>query len=184
MPKCAGIFLDRDGLINIPPSPEDRYILDPDHFRLMPGIAEAIRMFNTRGIPVAVVTNQKGVALGKLTEGTLHEIHHHMQALLAAEEAFVQNIQYCPHQESDHCACRKPLPGMLHTAATALNIDPADCWMIGDQPRDLQAGRAAGCHTLLVNPEIALPDLADNQLRHSHDLPAWINQNFSFQTER
>lgn len=179
-----GVFMDRDGLINVPPPPEDRYILHPDAFQLMPGIAEAIRCLNERKVPVAVVTNQKGVAIGKVDETTLQKIHQRMQELLARENATVQNIQYCPHSEEDHCTCRKPLPGMLHAAASALNLQTKNCWMIGDQPRDLEAGRAAGCHTLLVGSASVPDSLADAHLHHTSNLPEWIKQNFPFQAER
>ncbi len=179
-----GVFMDRDGLINVPPPPKDRYILHPDSFELMPGIAEAIRLLNERNIPVAVVTNQKGVAIGKVAESTLHQIHDRMVELLAGENATVQNIQYCPHSEADQCNCRKPLPGMLISAASALNLQTETCWMIGDQPRDLEAGRAVGCHTLLVGSASAPEGLADLHLNRTNQLPEWIKQNFPFQTER
>ncbi|WFB36546.1 HAD family hydrolase [Kiritimatiellota bacterium B12222] len=181
MTQISGIFMDRDGLINVPPPPEDRYVLHPDTFTLMPGIAASIRLLNQRHIPVAVVTNQKGVAIGRMTESTLIEIHERMRALLAAEGAEIQNIQYCPHQESDKCTCRKPLAGMLLKASTALNIDPQNAWMIGDQPRDLQAGRTAGCKTLLVGSASAPPGLADASLPSTELLPPWILENFPFQ---
>lgn len=184
MKKPAGIFLDRDGLINIPPPIEQRYICHPSEFHLMPGIAESIRQFNLQHIPVAVVTNQKGVAIGSVSESTLADIHKHMLFLLEKEHASIQHIQYCPHQESDRCSCRKPLPGMIFSAAHALKIDPSACWMIGDQFRDLEAGRAAGCSTLLVGPESPPAGLADHHIQKTEDLPAWIQENFSFQTER
>lgn len=176
----TGIFLDRDGLINVPPPPEDRYVLSPRGFRLMPGIAEAIRLWNERGLPVAVVTNQKGVAIGKVSEETLEAIHIRMRELLAAEGAEVQHVVVCPHQESDGCSCRKPLPGMIFQAAAALNVDPASSWMFGDQPRDLQAGRAAGCRTVLVGSENAPAGLADAEVPRTGDLPEWIQKNFPF----
>lgn len=184
MTPGTGIFMDRDGLINVPPPPEDRYVLDPDGFLLMPGVSAAIRMLNARKIPVGVVTNQKGVAIGKVPLETLKQIHQRMHELLAAEKAEVQDVQFCPHQESDACSCRKPLPGMIFQAARALNIDPAGSWMMGDQPRDLEAGRAAGCRTLIVGREPTRPGLADVRLTHTGLLPDWIAENFPFQMER
>lgn len=177
-----GIFMDRDGLINVPPPPADRYLLRPEDFRLMPGIAKAIALLNQRRIPVAVVTNQKGVATGRLSTETLEAIHLRMKALLAEAGATVQTVVFCPHAENDACTCRKPLPGMIFEAAQALNIDPTRSWMIGDQARDLLAGRAAGCRTLLVGDALVTPDLADAQLPDSRYLPNWIEENFPFQT--
>ena len=180
----VGIFMDRDGLINVPPPPEERYVLHPDGFKLMPGIARAIALLNARQLPVAVVTNQKGVAIGRVTEVTLALIHARMRELLAAEGAAVQHVVVCPHQESDNCDCRKPLPGMILQAAKTLKVYPARSWMIGDQPRDLLAGRAAGCRTLLVGDAEVPAGLADETLSHSAELAGWIEENFPFLTER
>jgi len=172
--KVSAVFLDRDGLINVPPPPEQRYLLHPGEFRLMPGIAEAIRLLNEAGIPVFVVTNQKGVATGRLSGDTLEAIHARMRELLAGRGAAVQAVYACPHRESDACDCRKPAPGMLFQAARDHGIDLASAWMIGDQPRDVRAGRAAGCRTLLVGPEKA-PE-ADFQLENTLELPLWIEK--------
>ncbi|MGA0333627.1 MAG: D-glycero-alpha-D-manno-heptose-1,7-bisphosphate 7-phosphatase [Kiritimatiellia bacterium] len=180
----SGFFLDRDGLINVPPPNEQRYILHPDEFELLPGIAEAVRLLNLRSIPVAVVTNQKGIALGRLSLSALERIHERMQELLAAEGAFLQNIQFCPHREEDQCACRKPLPGLIFQAANALRIDPEKAWMVGDQFRDLEAGRSAGCSTLLVGPHQPPPGLADDHLPNTEALPRWLEENFPFHPER
>lgn len=176
----AGVFLDRDGVVNVPPPPEQRYIVRPEDFRLMPGIAEAIRLFNRLERPVVVVTNQKCVALGRITETELSAIHARMRDLLAAEGAVLADIRHCPHREEDRCPCRKPLPGMILGAAADLDLDPARGWLIGDQPRDIQAGRAAGCRTLVVGPEADRAPEADVRLPHTADLPRWIRKTFSF----
>lgn len=178
MPDRAGIFMDRDGVINRPPPPEERYITRPRDFQLQPGIAAAIRLFNERDLPVAVVTNQKAVAIGRLTLPTLQEIHERMRELLAAEGAPLQAIHYCPHRESDQCECRKPRPGMIIAAAAELNIDPRLSWMIGDQARDLEAGRAAGCKTLLIGSASVPTSLVDVYLRKTTDLAVWTQENF------
>jgi len=175
-----GVLFDRDGVINVPPPPEKRYVTSPDDFHLMPGIAETIALLNQWEVPVGVVTNQKCVAIGRLTEPELNRIHAHMRDLLAKAGARVNDIQYCPHAEEDHCGCRKPLPGMLLQAADALNLDLATSWLIGDQARDIEAGRAAGCHTLRVGPEadgsageeVFLPDI--------RDLADWMRENCGF----
>lgn len=173
MPVSA-VFLDRDGLINVPPPPEDRYVLHPDGFHLMPGIAEAIALLNRARIPVAVVTNQKGVATGRLSLDTLQRIHARMDDLLAVAGARLDAVAYCPHQESDHCACRKPLPGMILQLADTLRLHLPDAWMIGDQPRDIHAGKAAGCHTLLVG-HACCPE-AEATLPDTSFLPQWVQK--------
>ncbi|MDA3874858.1 MAG: HAD family hydrolase [Kiritimatiellae bacterium] len=184
MSDRPGIFMDRDGVINRPPPPEERYITCPDDFQLQPGIAAAIRLFNERNLPVAVVTNQKSVAIGRVTLRELQRIHVRMRDLLAAEGATLQNIQFCPHQESDQCECRKPQPGMIRAAAEELNIDPRHSWMIGDQARDLEAGRAIGCKTLLIGSAAVPASLVDIHLHETSDLAKWIQENIPFQAER
>jgi D-glycero-D-manno-heptose 1,7-bisphosphate phosphatase len=181
MNRAAAVFLDRDGLINQPPPPERRYVTRPEEFHLMPGIAGAIRLLNEHQIPVGVVTNQKGIALGRYTKEDLEAIHQRMHTLLALEGAHVDDIQVCPHQEADNCTCRKPLPGLILQGADMLGVDPSDCWMIGDQPRDLEAGRAAGCVTLGVGSAAFPPDITDHQLTSTVELPVWFSEHFPFQ---
>lgn len=182
MKKPAAVFFDRDGLINQPPPPERRYVTRPEEFHLMPGTARAIRQLNRYRIPVGVVTNQKGIALGLYTTEDLARIHDRMRELLAAEGAQVDDIQFCPHQESDACSCRKPLPGLLHQGARALGVTPSDCWMIGDQPRDLEAGRAAGCFTVGVGNAAFPREVTDAVIPSTGEIPAWFSKHFPFQS--
>lgn len=170
------LFLDRDGVVNQPPPSEVRYITSPEAFHLMPGIAESIRLCNQNDIPVVVVTNQKCIAIGRLSESTLAGIHEHMECLLKKQQAHLDGIYYCPHSEEDHCHCRKPLPGMLLNAATDLDLDLSSSWMVGDQPRDIQAGHAAGCRTLHISPVPCT--LADAHLTQTKNLPHWIKTHF------
>lgn len=175
------VFFDRDGIINVPPPPEERYITRPEDFFLMPGIAEAIRCLNERNIPVAVVTNQKCVAIGRLREEMLWKIHDRMEELLEAEGAHVDNIQYCPHRDEDNCTCRKPKPGMIFQAAGQLNVNPAAGWLIGDQPRDIVAGKAAGCKTIWIHSEEDATVQPDVKMHSVAELPAWLAENMPFQ---
>lgn len=170
------LFLDRDGVINQPPPPEQRYILSPDAFHLMPGIADAIRLCNEHHIPVVAVTNQKCVATGLLTEPALLAIHQRMHTLLAAQNARIDAVYYCPHDESAACPCRKPLPGMILRAAADLNLHLPASWLAGDQPRDILAGRAAGCRTLHLSTH-PCPE-ADTALPDTTRLPHWLQTHF------
>ena len=181
MPERTGVFFDRDGIINRSPPADLRYVTRPDEFHLLPGTPRAIRQLNQAGIPVGVVTNQKGISLGRYSLRDLDEIHVHMRALLAEQGAVVDHIEFCPHQESDHCSCRKPLPGMILSAARILDVDPASSWMVGDQLRDLVAGKAAGCRTLGVGLEGIPSETADALVGHTGELPAWFAQHFPFQ---
>lgn len=141
------LFLDRDGVLNR----EVGYISRPEQLILMPGVAAALRSARTAGFKIVVVTNQSAVARGLVSEDGLEEIHRHLRALLAAEDASIDALFYCPHHPdaSDaryrlDCPCRKPRPGLFHAAAAKTGIDLGSSVMVGDTLRDTEAARAAG----------------------------------------
>jgi D-glycero-D-manno-heptose 1,7-bisphosphate phosphatase len=148
------IFLDRDDTLIEDPG----YINSPDQVRLLDGVAEALTALKTLGYKLVVVTNQSAVARGIVTEKVLGEIHDRLKQLLAEKNAVLDGIYYCPfhpegvvpkyRKESD---CRKPNPGMLLKAATELDIDLHQSWCIGNSGRDVEAGRRAGCRTILID---------------------------------
>ena len=147
------VFLDRDGTLNR----EVNYLADPSQLELLPGVAEGLaRLAGDRWL-LCVVTNQSGVARGILSEDTLAEIHSRLRELLANEGVSLDWIGHCPHHPEHGtpdlrrvCNCRKPAPGLLLRAAADLDIDLTRSWMVGDSLRDLEAGRSAGCHSILV----------------------------------
>lgn len=148
-------FLDRDGTII-----EDRgYLGDPAGVTLLPGAVDALRALRDAGYLLIVITNQSGIARGIFSAGDLARVNARMRELLAAEGVTLDGLYFCPHGPDDACACRKPLPGMLHAAAEEHGIDLAASVSIGDQPRDAQAGAAAGCrcNVLLGAPVPAWP---------------------------
>jgi histidinol-phosphate phosphatase family protein len=140
------VFLDRDGTIN----EEVNYLSDPEDLRLIPGAAEAIRLLNDAGVPAIVVTNQAGVGRGYFSEARVKAIHEQLARQLARYGASLDAIYYCPHHPDEGCACRKPKPGMLKRAAEEHGIDLGRSFAIGDKVSDLEAGRRAGCRTVLV----------------------------------
>lgn len=147
------VFLDRDGTV----VEEVDYLARPEQLRLIPGAASAIRALNEQGLAVVVVTNQSAIARGMLTEDGLDAIHQRLTDMLAAEGAHLDAIYYCPHLTEGGlapydrpCDCRKPAPGMLLQAAKEHCIDLTVSAMIGDSLRDLDAGAAAGCKTLIL----------------------------------
>jgi D-glycero-D-manno-heptose 1,7-bisphosphate phosphatase len=160
LPQRA-IFLDRDGTVNR----HVGFLRHPDQLELLPGVAEAIRLINERGILAVLVTNQPVIARGEISETELRVIHDRLETLLGLKGAYLNGIYYCPHHpdrgfpgEVTHlkidCDCRKPKPGLLLRAAERLHIDLGASWMIGDSERDMAAGRAAGCHTAAIGPEL------------------------------
>ena len=154
------VFLDRDRTIIEDPG----YISDPAGVKLLPGADVAIKGLRQAGYLAIVVTNQSAVARGLVTEEMLEKIHGEMRRQLAAGGAHLEAVYYCPFhpegtiervaRESD---LRKPSPGMLLKAAKDLDIDLAASWMVGDSPRDVEAGQRAGCRTIQIRlPEPAL----------------------------
>jgi len=140
-PPVRAVFFDRDGVVNRSPGPG--YVLSVDDFVLNDGIAEAVRYLNEQGILAIVVTSQKGVGKGLMSDEDLAAIHRYMQEELAKSGAAFDAIYAytgtpdCPHRP-------KPDPEMILTAAERFSIDRRLSWVIGDADRDIEMGRAAG----------------------------------------
>jgi D-glycero-D-manno-heptose 1,7-bisphosphate phosphatase len=150
-------FLDRDGVIN-QRAPEGEYTTTWDEMHILPGAAQAIGLLNRAGYLVIVATNQRCVAKGLITAPKLEELHHRMCEELQRDGGIIDAVYYCPHDFSPPCDCRKPKPGMLLRAADEHNIDLAASWMVGDSPRDIGAGKSAGCRTIRLLDDNELPD--------------------------
>jgi D-glycero-D-manno-heptose 1,7-bisphosphate phosphatase len=142
-------FLDRDGTINHKP-PGGGYVLTPDQLRLLPGAGAAIRRLNEEAWRVMVVTNQRAIARGLMSEDDLRCVHERLLELLGEYGATIDRIYHCPH-ESGTCDCRKPGTGLLERAR---KDDPEIAFeravMIGDSQIDVDAGRAAGIRTIAI----------------------------------
>ncbi len=157
------VFLDRDGTINRK-APEGKYVESVEELELLPGAAEAVSALNRAGAVVVVVTNQRGIALGRMTTSDLDAIHAELSARLATHGAHVDAYLHCPHGH-DECDCRKPAPGLLLDAARLLpDVSLDGAVMIGDAESDVQAGRRAAVATVrLAGP--ATPTGADATAR-------------------
>ena len=148
------IFLDRDGVLIEDPG----YLSSPDQVKLLEGVGQALIELKTMGYKLIVVSNQSGVARGMVTEKVLGEIHDRLEQLLAEKSAFLDRIYYCPYHPDAAVAkyrkksdARKPDPGMLLKGAKEMDIDLGRSWMIGNSCRDIEAGRRAGCKTILTD---------------------------------
>jgi D-glycero-D-manno-heptose 1,7-bisphosphate phosphatase len=151
------VFLDRDGVIN-EAAPEGLYVTRWEDFHILPGVAEAIALLNRTDFSVIVVTNQRSIAKGLLTEADLRNIHQRMTGALKQAGAVIDEVYYCPHELEPRCDCRKPAPGMLLSAARSRGLELRASWMIGDSAVDVEAGKNAGCKTARLlrtnkNPE-------------------------------
>ena len=147
------VFLDRDGVINRQAVAGD-YVTRWQDFHFLPGATEAISHLVRAGWSVIVITNQRCIAKGLLTVPELETIHRKMLDELGKSGAHVEAVYYCPHEKQPPCTCRKPLPGMLLTAAHEHQIDLASSWMIGDSEKDVEAGKRAGCRTVLITSNL------------------------------
>lgn len=158
------MFLDRDGIINelvlnaATGDHESPY--RPEDVALTEGAVEAIRALRALDVPVAVVSNQPAAAKGTAALEDLAAVHDAVIAKLSEAGVWVDDVRYCFHhpQGADPvlgraCDCRKPAPGLVLQAAAALGMDAAALarsWLIGDSDVDVEAGRRAGCRTVLV----------------------------------
>lgn len=103
-----------------------------------------------------MITNQPGIARGRLSEETLDAIHKKMEEELQEMGARIDKVYYCPHDWDEGCDCRKPKPGMLYQAQKEYSLNLTECILIGDDDRDIEAGKAAGCKTCQVSAERSL----------------------------
>ncbi len=174
----TAVFFDRDGTLIHDPG----YLNHPDQVQVVEGAAEALKEFQVLGYQTVVATNQSGVARGIVTVEMLERIHDRLRELLAVKGAALDAIYYCPYhpdgvvpeytKESDW---QKPKPGMLLAAAAEMDIDLTRSWMIGNSDRDVQAGRSAGCRTILISsahgdpghPHESKPDFVAVNLREA-----------------
>ena len=150
-------FLDRDGTIN-EKAPEGDYIKRPEEVSLLPGAADAIRRLNDAAIMTIVVTNQRGIALGRMTEADLEDVHEELAAQLEATAgARIEAFFHCPHDIGE-CDCRKPETGMFIQARERFPwIEFGRSAMVGDNESDVSAGRALGLSTIRLG--VDAPDL-------------------------
>jgi histidinol-phosphate phosphatase family protein len=151
--RAGGVFLDRDGVIN----EEVNLLCRTDQLVLIPGAAEGVRLLNQEGRKVIVITNQSVVARGLVSPRGVALIHRALRHMLAQNGARLDAIFYCPyHQDADVpryrriCDARKPGIRMLLKAEHRFRLDLRKSYMIGDQSVDIEAGRRAGCRTILV----------------------------------
>jgi len=147
--KRPAVFLDRDGVINAK-LPEGRYVRYASEFRLLPGVIQALRTLEKLGYLRVLITNQRGIGRGLMTEEQLEAVHARMKKELQSKGVTLDAVYYCPHDEHENCSCRKPQPGMILNASRDLEIDLSLSYMVGDSPADIGAGKQAGTRTVRI----------------------------------
>ena len=148
MPGQRAVFLDRDGVLNqaivrdgkpYPPANLGELIIAPD-------APAALQSLKQAGFLLLVVTNQPDISRGTRAPSVVEAIHQALRQALPLDDFFL-----CPHDDSDGCACRKPLPGLLLEGAEKYNVDLSRSFMVGDRWRDIEAGAGAGCATVWID---------------------------------
>ena len=140
------VFFDRDGTVI-----EDvGYPRDPEGVRPLAGAAEALAELRSAGFRLVVVSNQSGIGRGLIAPEEAERVHERFVAELAACGVSLDAARYCPHAPEDGCDCRKPAPGLILAAAEELGLDLSRSFVVGDRESDVEAGRAAGCATILL----------------------------------
>lgn len=160
------VFLDRDGVIN--EISESEFVNSISDLKLIEGAIEGIKLLNSLGLKVIVVTNTPQVARGLCTESDIKRLHEDLGELLEKEGAIINAFYYCPHHPEEYhtdiktefmkyrieCKCRKPNIGMIEEAAKEFSIDVKNSFLIGDRTVDIKTGENAGCRTILVKTGI------------------------------
>lgn len=149
MAAWPAVFFDRDGVVNelvlrdgMAVSPRD-----PKDFRLLPEAVEAINSLRRHDLRIFIITNQPDLSRGHMSRTALDTMLATMRAAVGLDDVAV-----CPHDDGDECDCRKPRPGMILRLAKTWGVDLKRSVVVGDSWRDAEAGRRAGCITILLNP--------------------------------
>ena len=142
------VFLDRDGVLNANLERSGKPVAPTrlEDLRLLDGAATAVQALKAAGFLTLVVTNQPDVATGRALQASVEAINSEIARAMPIDAFFV-----CYHLDADNCACRKPKPGLILAAAEAHSVDLPTSYLVGDRWRDIGAGRAAGCKTVLVD---------------------------------
>lgn len=158
------VFLDRDGTLNRRP-PKADYVKNISEFQWIPGAREAVKRLKDESYDIYIVSNQPGIARGKMMREDLGSIQKQMEEDLAKLEAKIDGWYYCPHGWDEGCGCRKPKPGLFFMAQKEHSLDLSQCILIGDDERDIEAGKAAGLKTnILLSESYGISDAVSSLL--------------------
>ena len=172
--RTAAVFLDRDGVLNATHADSDGVSRPPesaDALVVLPGVVDSCLALRGAGFRLIVVTNQPDVARGVQRREIVEEINIALSSKVPVDEILV-----CYHDDAHRCSCRKPNPGLLHQAAQRWAIDLSKSFMVGDRWRDVEAGRRAGCRSVLIaeasgERDLCAPDYTASSLSIAAD---WI----------
>jgi len=169
------LFLDRDGVIN--KKIDNDYVRNWEQFEFLPNVIDALKILNKLFDKIIIVTNQRGIGRGLMSEDDLNNIHEKMLTVLNKEGIKIDKIYYCPHDyEKEVCNCRKPKIGMaLQAKKDFPDIDFNDSVMVGDSISDIEFGKKSGMKSFLIaNKSSDFQDLYEfalNMQREKRDRP-------------
>lgn len=143
------VLLDRDGTINR----DVGYLGDPEGVVLLPGAVAGLRTLRSLGCPLAIVTNQSGVARGRFTWARAEAVQARVLALLAEAGIEVAASALCPHGPEDGCDCRKPAPGLALAVARASGLPLEWAVVVGDKRSDIGLALRIGARSVLITPD-------------------------------
>jgi histidinol-phosphate phosphatase family protein len=170
--KSRAVFLDRDGTLN-----EDmHYSADLQKLKIFPFAAEAVRLLNSAGYRVIIITNQSGVARGCFTMAEVTKVNDAVISDLKENGAVIDGVYVCPHHPDDYCNCRKPGIGMIMKAKADFNIDLKNSYVVGDMNSDVQLAANAGAGGVFVfsGAGKAPPDFAVHAAQNVLEAAKWI----------
>jgi histidinol-phosphate phosphatase family protein len=154
--RLGAVFLDRDGTV----MEDAHYIKSPDHVRLIPGAAAAVRRINEAKIPAIVVTNQSGIGRGLFKVEDYEAVRKHFESLLARHGAHIDASYYCPdHPDIGGLSkCRKPATRMFEDAIRDFTLDPSTVAYVGDRWRDVVAAKKLGGRGIMISSPMTTDD--------------------------
>jgi D-glycero-D-manno-heptose 1,7-bisphosphate phosphatase len=152
--KRRAVFLDRDGVLNLSVVREGRPYppANLSELKVAPGVEQGCQALREAGYVLIGITNQPDVPRGITEKKGVEEINHYFLTLLSMD-----SIRVCYHDNADECECRKPKPGLILQAAQEEEIDLGASFMVGDRWKDIEAGKRAGCKTVLIDNHYAEP---------------------------
>jgi D-glycero-D-manno-heptose 1,7-bisphosphate phosphatase len=171
--KRRAVFLDRDGVViaAIVLDGKPYAATSAEDVSILPGVPEACGQLSALGFLLILTTNQPDIARGKISADFVAQTNAMLQQTLGLDA-----VRVCPHDNSDGCDCRKPLPGLMTHAAEDFGIDLGASFVVGDRWRDVEAGKNAGCRTVFIdcNYDEALKSPPDHIATSLLDAAAWI----------
>lgn len=145
---ARAVFLDRDGVINLAPvvSGLPKSPMNVDELEIDKDAAKSVRDLRHLGFLIFVVTNQPEIARGNLSLSNMQAINE-----MISKQIEIDEIKFCPHDDGDHCHCRKPQPGMILELAKKYSVDLDRSFMIGDRKKDMEAAFSAGVKAIQID---------------------------------